>query len=67
MSRFIMEHVEPGTKIYTDEALVYKSLPNQEAVRHGSFEYVRGQAHTNGTQGFLVREVISGQEPPAAW
>ena len=49
---FVLDNTKPGTKIYTDEALAYKRLPNQEAVRHASFEYVRGQVHTNGVESF---------------
>ena len=52
MSRFIMEHVEPGAKIYTDDALTYNALPNHETVKHSVGEYVRGQAHTNGVESF---------------
>ena len=52
MSRFIMEYFRPGTKIYTNEALAYKSPPNQDAVWDGSIEYARGQAHTNGIESF---------------
>ena len=48
MSRFIMEHVDPGARIYTDDALTYHALPNHETVKHSVGEYVRGQAHTNG-------------------
>ena len=46
MSRFIMEHVEPGTRIYTDAIPTYHCLPNHETVKHSVGEYVRGQAHT---------------------
>ena len=52
MSRFIMELIEPGTKIYTDDALTYHALPNHETVKHSVAEYVRGQAHTNGIESF---------------
>ena len=52
MSRFIMEHVEDGAKIYTDDALTYHQLPNHETVKHSVGEYVRGQAHTNGVESF---------------
>ena len=52
MSRFIMEHIEPGARIYTDDALTYNSLPNHETVKHSVSEYVRGQAHTNGVESF---------------
>ena len=52
MSRFIMEHVEPGARIYTDDALTYHCLPNHETAKHSVGEYVRGQAHTNGVESF---------------
>ena len=52
MSRFIMEQMEPGAKIYTDDALTYHALPNHETVRHSVGEYVRGKAHTNGVESF---------------
>ena len=48
MSRFIMEHMEPGAKVYTDDALTYHSLPNHETVRHSVSVYVKGKANTNG-------------------
>ena len=52
ISRFIMEHVEPGAKSYTDDAVIYQAMPNHESVRHSVGEYVRGQAHTNGIESF---------------
>ena len=47
-----MEHVEPGTKVYPDDALTYHALPNHETVKHSVAEYVRGKAHTNGIKIF---------------
>ena len=47
-----MEHVKLGTKIYTDDALTYHTLPNHETVKHSVGEYVRGKAHTNGVESF---------------
>ena len=52
MSRFIMEHTDDTTKIYTDDALTYHSLPNHETIRHSLQEYVRGDVHTNGIESF---------------
>lgn len=49
---FISEHARSHAKIYTDEATIYDSLPNHEAVKHSIAEYVRGQAHTNGVESF---------------
>ena len=47
-----MEHVNPGTKIYTDDALTYHSLPNHETRKHSVGECVWGKAHTNGVESF---------------
>ena len=53
---FVESTVEPGTTVYTDDAAAYGALPtilNQylhETVAHGSGEYVRGDAHTNGIE-----------------
>ena len=52
MADFIMEHTEPGARIYTDDALTYDRLPNHETVKHSVGEYVRGKAHTNGVESF---------------
>ena len=52
MGRFIMEHVEPGARIYTDDALAYQSLSNHATVKHSVSEYMRGQVHTNGIESF---------------
>ena len=62
MTDFIMENVEPGAKIYTDDALTYHSLPNHESVRHSVGEYVRGKAHTNGVESFwsLLKRAHTG-------
>jgi len=48
----VLDNREPGATIYTVEALAYRKLPNQEAVRHASFEYVRGECHANGAESF---------------
>ena len=52
VSRFIMEHVEPGARLYTDDSPVYASMPNHESVKHSAMEYVRGPVHTNGYESF---------------
>ena len=59
MSRFIMEHVEPGAKIYTDDALTYHALPNHETVKHSVGEYVRGKA-PHQRRGVLLEPVEAG-------
>lgn len=50
---FIAEHTEAGATVYSDDALVYDSLPNPHAsVNHTAQEYVRGEVHTNGVESF---------------
>ncbi len=51
---FVEGNVQPGSKVYTDDAAAYKTLPNiinqyeHDTVAHGAGEYVRGEVHTNG-------------------
>ena len=47
---FVVEHIRPGSKVYTDDAAAYRGLPNHETVKHSVSEYVNGQAHTNGAR-----------------
>lgn len=51
---FVREHVEPGAKVYTDDAAAYKGMREffHESVNHSASEYVRGMAHTNGIEAF---------------
>ena len=50
---FVADHAAPDATIYTDDALVYESLPNRrQAVNHSALEYVRGDVHTNGIESF---------------
>ena len=49
---FIRDSIQPGAKVYTDDASAYATLPNHEAVKHSLAEYVRGDAHTNGIESF---------------
>lgn len=52
---FMVDTVEPRSKIYTDSALVYRNLRNNykhEFVNHKQEEYVRGAVHTNTIEGF---------------
>ena len=49
----VAEHTAPEATVYSDEAIVYDSLPNpHEAVNHSALEYVRGGVHTNGIESF---------------
>ena len=50
---FVANHAAPGATVYTDEAAAYKGMPfEHESVRHGSGEYVKDMAHTNGMESF---------------
>jgi len=50
---FIAENVDEDATVYTDDAVVYDSLPyDHEAVKHSVSEYVRDMAHTNGVESF---------------
>jgi len=60
----VLNQVEHGSKIYTDEASIYKSLPKEythEFVNHME-RYVNGQVHTNGLENFwsLLKRGLNG-------
>jgi hypothetical protein len=60
----VLDQVEHGSKIYTDEAKVYRSLPKEfthEFVNHVE-RYVNGRVHTNGLENFwaLLKRGVSG-------
>jgi hypothetical protein len=51
----VLDQVAPGSKIYTDEAAVYKAVPKEfthEFVNHVE-KYVNGRVHTNGLEKLL--------------
>lgn len=52
---FVLENVEVGAMVYTDEHSGYKGLSKSfehSSVKHSVGEYVNGMAHTNGIEGF---------------
>lgn len=61
----VSERVEPGTKVYTDEAAAYRYLKNSgfahQFVNHAE-KYVDGKVHTNGLENFwsLLKRGING-------
>ena len=60
---FIVDTVEPGSKVFTDEHQSYEGMPfEHESVKHSVGEYVRGQAHTNGAESHwaLMKRGIHG-------
>ena len=54
VQQFVRSGLTPGATLYTDEATAYSRMPEyaHEAVRHSVFEYVGGQAHSNGLESF---------------
>ena len=60
---FVSENTAPGATVYTDDALVYETLPfHHEVVKHSVGEYVKGQAHTNGMESFwsMLKRAYAG-------
>lgn len=61
----ILNHVEHGSKLYTDEAALYRGLP-PESYTHAFVnhleKYVDGRVHTNGLENFwsLLKRGLSG-------
>lgn len=50
---FVHSATDQSATVYTDEHLSYVGMRrNHESVRHSASEYVRGQAHTQGLDGF---------------
>ena len=54
LQRFVVDKAEIGSRVYTDDAGGYRTLPwhHHEAVKHSVGEYVRVQAHTQGIESF---------------
>ena len=54
LHRFVTDHTEEGSTVFTDEAVAYRGLPGRrhETVKHSAGEYVRGMASTNGLESF---------------
>ena len=55
LAGFVLETVEAGATVYTDDHRAYKSLKDvyqHQTVKHSVSEYVSGLAHTNGIESF---------------
>ena len=56
LHQIVYGSVSPGSTVYTDDALAYEGIERygykHESVRHSAKEYVKGQAHINGTESF---------------
>ena len=61
---FVAEVAEPGSKVFTDDAAMYKDMPNvrHASVKHSLGEYVRGRVHTNNMEGVwsVLKRSING-------
>ena len=59
----IAENVEPGSTVHTDELASYSGIDRagyrHETVNHGMGEYVSGDSHVNGLEGFWARLKLS--------
>ena len=59
----IKENVEKGSAVHTDELKSYTGLSkagyDHETVNHGAGEYVDGDCHVNGMEGFWARLKLS--------
>lgn len=63
LSGFIQENTEPSAEIYTDEWRGYSRLGRvHKTVSHSLGEWVRGDVHTNGVEGWfsMIRRGIVG-------
>ena len=60
----ILNHIAHGSKIYTDEAALYKAVPSEytHAFVNHMEKYVDGQVHTNGLENFwsLLKRGLNG-------
>lgn len=53
---FVEENTDEEATVYTDDAAAYRDVDREhEAVRRSIGEYVRDQAHTNGTESFWAK------------
>jgi transposase-like protein len=60
----ILNHIEHGSKIYSDEATIYRSIPKEytHAFVNHMEKYVDGRVHTNGLENFwsLLKRSVTG-------
>lgn len=55
MKKVMKENIEPGSRLLTDEAYMYRTGLNEyqhASVKHGAREWVRNDVHTNNIEGF---------------
>jgi transposase len=63
LQTIIENNIEAGSELHTDELLSYRGLNkkgfNHKTVNHGTHEYVNGDCHVNGIEGFWARLKLS--------
>ena len=64
LHREIVDNIEEGSTVYTDDLHSYKNMPleyEHQFVNHAS-EYARGNVHTNGLESYwsLLKRALSG-------
>ena len=68
LKKFVYDRVEPGAKVFTDEATAYQGLSgvHHKQVKHSVGEYVDGQVSTNGLESFwaLLEAGVPWNLPP---
>ena len=63
LHEYILNHVDPGYPIFTDDWRGYWGLPNHNTVTHSKWEWAKdGDVHTNTIEGHwsLVKKAIRG-------
>lgn len=60
----ILNHIEHGSKIYSDESTIYRAIPKEyiHAFVNHTKKYVNGRVHTNGLENFwsLLKRGLKG-------
>lgn len=63
LQTIIENNIETGSELHTDELLSYRGLNKKgfthKTVNHGTYEYVNGDCHVNGIEGFWARLKLS--------
>ena len=57
VSRLVLAHVDPASRLHTDESRLYTGaadvFASHETVKHSAGEYARGDVNTNSAEGFF--------------